>query len=86
MGGGGSGQRLAPAALYLRGKDLGSHWTEGWVVLRVGLDTEARGKILCLCPGSQTPVAWLPSLWSDLILIELPQLWQRSEHAQRRVV
>jgi hypothetical protein len=29
-----------------------THWTGGWVGLRVGLDTEVRGKILCLCRGS----------------------------------
>jgi hypothetical protein len=27
----------------------GTHCIAGWVGLRVGLDTEARGKILCLC-------------------------------------
>jgi hypothetical protein len=31
---------------------LGTHCTGGWVGLRAGLDTEARGKILCLCRGS----------------------------------
>jgi hypothetical protein len=30
----------------------GTHWIGGWVGLRAGLDTEARGKILCLCRGS----------------------------------
>jgi hypothetical protein len=30
----------------------GTHWTGGWVGLRAGLDTEATGKILCLCRGS----------------------------------
>jgi hypothetical protein len=30
----------------------GTHWIGGWVGLRPGLDTEARGKILCLCRGS----------------------------------
>jgi hypothetical protein len=39
-----SGQHHAPAALYPRGKDPGTHWTGGWVGLRAGLDTEARGK------------------------------------------
>jgi hypothetical protein len=34
-----SGQRHAPAALYPRGKDPGTHWAEGWVGLKVGLDT-----------------------------------------------
>jgi hypothetical protein len=30
----------------------GTHCTGGWVGPRAGLDTEARGKILCLCRGS----------------------------------
>jgi hypothetical protein len=30
----------------------GTHWTGGWVGPRAGLDTEVRGKILCLCRGS----------------------------------
>jgi hypothetical protein len=30
----------------------GTHWTEVWVGPRAGLDTEATGKILCLCRGS----------------------------------
>jgi hypothetical protein len=47
-----SGQRHAPAALYPRGKDPGTHCTGGWVGPRAGLDTEARGKILCPCRGS----------------------------------
>jgi hypothetical protein len=33
-----SGQRHAPAALYPRIKDPGTHWTGGWVGLRAGLD------------------------------------------------
>jgi hypothetical protein len=41
-----SGQHHAPAALYSRGKDPGTHCTGGWVGPRAGLDTEARGKIL----------------------------------------
>jgi hypothetical protein len=39
-----SGQRHAPAALYPRGKDPGTHCTGGWVGPRAGLDTEVRGK------------------------------------------
>jgi hypothetical protein len=42
--GGVSGQRHAPAALYPRERAPGTHWTGGWVGLRAGLDTEARGK------------------------------------------
>jgi hypothetical protein len=47
-----SGQRHAPAALYPRGKDPGTHCTVGWVGPRAGLDTEARGKILFPRRGS----------------------------------
>jgi hypothetical protein len=44
-----SGQRHTPAALYPRGKGPpGTHCREGCVGPRAGLDTEARGKILCL--------------------------------------
>jgi hypothetical protein len=32
--------------------NAGVHCTGGWVGLRAGLNTEARGKILCLCWGS----------------------------------
>jgi hypothetical protein len=39
-----SGQRHAPVALYPRGRIFGTHWIWGWMGLRVGLDTEARGK------------------------------------------
>jgi hypothetical protein len=42
-----SGQHHAPAALYPR-----THCTGGWVGPRASLDTEARGKILCPCRGS----------------------------------
>jgi hypothetical protein len=36
-----------------RGKDPpGTHCTGGWVGPRAGLDTEVRGKVLCLCRGS----------------------------------
>jgi hypothetical protein len=47
-----SGQRHAPAALYPRGKDPGTHCTGGWVGPRAGLNTEVRGKILCPFRGS----------------------------------
>jgi hypothetical protein len=44
-----SSQRLALPALYPWEKNTGTHCTGDWVGLRAGLDTEARGKILCLC-------------------------------------
>jgi hypothetical protein len=43
-----SGQLHVPAAILPREKDTRTHCTGGWVGLRAGLDTEARGKILCL--------------------------------------
>jgi hypothetical protein len=47
-----SGQRHAPAALYLHDWTPNTHRIGGWVGLRAGLDTGARGKILFLCWGS----------------------------------
>jgi hypothetical protein len=41
-----SGQRHAPAALGPGERTPGTHCTGGWVDLRTGLDTEARGKTL----------------------------------------
>jgi hypothetical protein len=49
-----SGQHHAPAALYPGERAPGTHCTGGWVGPRVGLDAEVRGKILCLCRGSNT--------------------------------
>jgi hypothetical protein len=40
-----------PGRALARWKDPGTHCTGGWVGPRAGLDTEARGKILCLCRG-----------------------------------
>jgi hypothetical protein len=38
----------------------GTHWTRGWVGPRACLDTEARGKVLCLCRklNPSRPVVW----------------------------
>jgi hypothetical protein len=47
-----SGQLHAPVAVYPRERTPCAHWVGGWVGPRAGLDTEARGKILCLCRGS----------------------------------
>jgi hypothetical protein len=65
-----SGQHHAPAVLYPGEGTPGTHCTGGWVGPRAGLDAEARGKILCLCRGSNPghPVH------SHTILTELPQL------------
>jgi hypothetical protein len=49
----------------------GTHCTGGWVGPRAGLDTQARGKILCPCRGSNTIRTELPWLVYDLILLML---------------
>jgi hypothetical protein len=46
-----SGQSHAPAALCPGERTPVTHCTDGLVGLRAGLDTEARGKVLCLCQG-----------------------------------
>jgi hypothetical protein len=46
-----SDQRHATAVLYLRDRTPGTHCVGGWVSLRAGLDTEARGKIISPLPG-----------------------------------
>jgi hypothetical protein len=47
------------------GKDPSTHWIRGWVGVRAGLNTEARGKILCLCQGSNPS----PPVYSQTIYI-----------------
>jgi hypothetical protein len=46
-----SGQRHAPAALYPRGNDPGTHWIGGWVDPKAGLDAGAKEKSSA-CQGS----------------------------------
>jgi hypothetical protein len=46
-----NGQRHASAALNPRERTPDTHCTGGWVGLRAGLDTEARGKILSHLSG-----------------------------------
>jgi hypothetical protein len=46
-----SDQHHALVALCPRERTLGTHWIGGCEGLRSGLDTEDRGKILCLCRG-----------------------------------
>jgi hypothetical protein len=48
-----SGQASRPGRAFTPGERTpGTHWTGGWVSPRAGLDTEAIGKILCPCRGS----------------------------------
>jgi hypothetical protein len=46
-----SGQCPPPTALNPGGKEHATHWTEGWVGLRDGLDTVVTGKILLPLAG-----------------------------------
>jgi hypothetical protein len=59
-----------PGCALPTGKDLSTHWRRrlGGSQSGSGLNTEARGKILCICPGSNSGSS---SLLSDTILIEL---------------
>jgi hypothetical protein len=75
-----SGQRQAPASLYPRGKDPGTHCTVGWMGPRSGLDTEARGKMFCPCRGSNLdrpvvqPVARHYTDWATRFTIKADSL------------
>jgi hypothetical protein len=66
-----SGQSHAPAALYPRIRTPGTHCTGGWVDIRTGLDTEARGKHPLPLQSTEPRSS---SLYSDTILTELPQI------------
>jgi hypothetical protein len=52
LDGGGDLSASRPGRALALGKDTDTHWTGGWVGVRAGLDTDARGKILYLCQGS----------------------------------
>jgi hypothetical protein len=86
-----SGQRHVPAALYPWQRTPGASWTGGWVGTIAGLDTEAWGKILCLCRGTNSgrPVCsetlyWLryPSSWLPLFELNF-WIWFRWSWLQR---
>jgi hypothetical protein len=64
-------QRHAPAALNFQEMTSSTNWIGGWVGFRAGLNTEARGKGLCLCRESNTRRQVRSQ---DIILTELPQL------------
>jgi hypothetical protein len=49
-----SGQHYVPAVLYQREKKDIIHGIRDWVGQKADLGTEARGKIGCLCRGSNT--------------------------------
>jgi hypothetical protein len=50
-----------------------THWKASWEGFIAGLETKARGKILCLF-GNRTPFAWSSSLQSNTTLTELAQV------------
>jgi len=74
-----SGQLHASAALYPGKKTPCTHSTGGLVGPRSGLDTEVRGKILCLGLGSK-PDRRSSSPESDTILTELLLLLLKTEN------
>jgi hypothetical protein len=50
---------------------MSTHWVGGYLRLKAGLDTEARGKIIFLCQGLNLGH---PVVQSDTVLAELSQL------------
>jgi hypothetical protein len=71
-----SGQPHAQTDLNPLENIPGTYFIGGWVDLRAGLDTEARGNIFCLCWGSNPFRAFC----SYTILSELPQLINRASY------
>jgi hypothetical protein len=51
----------------------GTHWTVGWMGLRVGLYTEVRENILFACAGDRISIYRSSSPWPGTILAELPR-------------
>jgi hypothetical protein len=67
-----SGQHHARPRFTPGERILGTHCTVGWVGPTAGLDTEARGKILCPCRGSNPDRPVVQPV--DTILTELTRL------------
>jgi hypothetical protein len=70
-----SGQHHAPAALYDGERTPGTHWTGGWVGLRAGLDTGARGNILSPLPGIEPRSPGRPARSQALYWLSYPGSW-----------
>jgi hypothetical protein len=70
----------------------GTHCTGGWVGPRAGLYTEARGKILCLCRGSNPdrpvvqPVVRHYTDWATQLPIQTHKTTLRASERNRRVL
>jgi hypothetical protein len=60
--------RVMPRPLLTPGKDLGTRRTGGWVGLRAGVDTEARGKIISL-PVIELCLYFALTEYEDLLCI-----------------
>jgi hypothetical protein len=67
-----------------RERTPGTHCTGGWVDPKAGLDTEATGKILCLCRGSNLdrpvfqPIARHYTDWATPLLkglVDMNEIW-----------
>jgi hypothetical protein len=71
-----SGQRHAPAALYPREWNPGTHCVGDWVGHRAGLNIEARGKILCFCRESNLG---RPVCDQTLYCLSYPRLFIKSK-------
>jgi hypothetical protein len=67
-----SGQCHAPAALHPQQKDPDTHWIGGWVGPRADLDTEATGKIQCLCWGIEPRSPGHPARRQTLYWLSYP--------------
>jgi hypothetical protein len=88
---GGEWSATCSGRVLLPERTPGTHWTRGWVGLRAGLDTEARGEIRCFCRGSNPirPVCsqtlyWLSysssiflSDWTYIRLIGFVWFWEK---------
>jgi hypothetical protein len=86
-----SGQRHAQAALCPGERTSGTHCTGGWVGLRAGLDTEARGNILCPCQVSNLDRPVVQSLvrhytdWATPVPIYMKTFSNKSSCKQRTI-
>jgi hypothetical protein len=63
----------------------GTHWTGGWVGPRADLDADAKGKILCLCRGSN-PDRPVRTMWICMYTpyTMTPQMLRRMSHGTWR--
>jgi hypothetical protein len=74
---------VTPRPRFIPGERTpGTHCTGGWVGPRAGLDTEVRGKILCLCRGSNLDSPVVQSVvrhYTDCTTKPVCTLWANEE-------